>query len=114
MGIANSDLVKAGVDFLTLLLNTVNKLTDGFGLLTGNVGGFVSSLLKIGLLAGGLKAGKGLMFGGLSSLFGGDFKMAAASAMGVEAGKSTLGTLGRGFINPFIMTGSALKESPLG
>jgi TP901 family phage tail tape measure protein len=34
-GIANSKLIKAGIDILTKLLETINKLTDGFGKFSG-------------------------------------------------------------------------------
>ena len=91
MGIANSDLVKAGVDFLTLLLNGVNKLTDGFGLLTGSVGGFVSSILKLGLLIGSLKLGKGLLAGGIGGIGG-----LLRGENFAEAAMKTMGNFGKG------------------
>lgn len=52
MGLANNALIKTGVDLLTGVLNVVNKLTSGFGLLRGNVGSFINALLKIGTVAG--------------------------------------------------------------
>lgn len=36
-GIMNSDLVKGAVDFLTGVLNTLNKVTSGFGKMTGMI-----------------------------------------------------------------------------
>lgn len=42
-GLMNSDVVKFAVDFLTSILNTINKVTKGFGSLT-------SSLSKVGTL----------------------------------------------------------------
>jgi hypothetical protein len=39
----NSDIVKFAVDFLTGLLNAINKVTEGFG-------GLTSSFSKIGML----------------------------------------------------------------
>jgi hypothetical protein len=42
-GLMNSDLVKSAVDFLTNLLNAINKITQGFDGLTG-------SLSKIGTM----------------------------------------------------------------
>lgn len=53
MGIIDSDLVKIGVDMLTKLLETVNKITSAFG----KVGG---PLAKIGVIMGGFKLGRGL------------------------------------------------------
>lgn len=107
MGIANSDLVKAGVDFLTLLLNGVNKLTDGFGLLTGSVGGFISSILKLGLLIGGLNVGKSLIGGGIGGLGGlfkgaetGGFKQGFLGALGANTGKDALSKIFGGFAAP--------------
>jgi hypothetical protein len=37
MGIMNSDLVKAGVDILTKLLEIINKATNGFNGLAGSI-----------------------------------------------------------------------------
>jgi hypothetical protein len=42
-GLMNSDLVKFAVDFLTGLLNALNKVTQGFE-------GFTASLSKVGTL----------------------------------------------------------------
>jgi hypothetical protein len=42
-GLMNSDIVKFAVDFLTSLLNALNRVTEGFGGLTG-------SLSKIGTM----------------------------------------------------------------
>jgi hypothetical protein len=36
-GLTNSDLVKTAVDFLTGLLNTLNKVTQGFESFTGSI-----------------------------------------------------------------------------
>jgi len=106
MGIANSDLIKAGVDFLTLLLNGVNKLTDGFGLLTGSVGGFISSILKVGLLLGGLNLGKSLIGGGIggigSLLSGQKFTEGFSNIVNPKA-------LLRNFFGPFSMMGKGLS-----
>ena len=68
MGILNSDVLKIGVDLLTNLLNVVNGLTTGFGLLSGKAGGFISSIAKIAVLLGGLKLGKGLLAGSSASV----------------------------------------------
>ena len=54
MGIANSSLIKAGVDALTWLLNTINSLTD---VGSEGLGGIVTSILRLGTVLLGLKAG---------------------------------------------------------
>ena len=61
MGIANSTVIKAGVDLLTKILNIVNEITSGFGKLQGTAGGVVTSILKLGALSGGLWGGKKLI-----------------------------------------------------
>ena len=53
MGLADSELIKGGVDILNYLLETINKITDSFG----DIGGSVAKL-TLGLTA--LKTGKGL------------------------------------------------------
>lgn len=53
MGLANSELIKIGVDILTGLLEIVNNLTEAFD----GIGG---SVAKVGLAIMALKAGKGL------------------------------------------------------
>jgi hypothetical protein len=49
MDILNSDLLKAGVDILTAILETINKVTDAFGSFSGAA--------KIALLTAALYAG---------------------------------------------------------
>lgn len=53
MGLANSTVIKTGVDLLTNLLNVINDITGAFG---EGVGG----ALKFGVAIGGLKLGKSL------------------------------------------------------
>lgn len=53
MGLANSEIVKGGVDLLTWVLETVNKLTEAFD----GIGG---SVAKIGLAIAALRTGKGM------------------------------------------------------
>ena len=118
MGILNSDLVKAGVDLLTNFLNAINALTSGFGTLNGGIGGVISSLLKLGLVIGGLNLGKGLASGLFTSigsiitgkpmensfwqiLSGASLGKNPAGFIGNLAGKGNLGTLLAGFLNPF-------------
>ena len=113
MGIANSDLVKLGVDALTGLLNIINGLTSGFGLLDTGTGKFINTFAKLALLISGLKVGKGLAAGLFGSMLGavtggkigGGFTQLAASAMGVAPGKNLLTTLGAGAISPFSFLG---------
>ena len=117
MGIANSDLVKLGVDALTGLLNVINSLTSGFGTLDTGAGKFINTFAKLALLIGGLKIGKGLTAGLFGSMLGavtggkigGGFTSIAASAMGVNPGKNLLSTLGAGAINPFRSIGTTAK-----
>jgi hypothetical protein len=51
MSIMNSELLKKGVDILTMLFNTLNKVTAGLG-------GFGESISKIGVLITILKTGE--------------------------------------------------------
>ena len=53
MGLANNEIVKGGVDLLTWILETANKLTEAFD----GIGG---SVAKIGLAIIALRTGKGL------------------------------------------------------
>ena len=124
MGVLNSDIVKAGVDVLTGLLNGINALTSGFGTLNTGAGKFLNTFAKLTLLIGGLKVGKGLtagLFGSMLSAVtggkvGGSFMDLAASAMGINPGKNFLGTLSAGAFSPFknIATGIGGKLSSIG
>lgn len=69
MGLADSEIIKGGVDLLTWILETVNKLTEAFD----GIGG---SIAKIGLAIAALRAGKGLF-----NLF-----MGQAYSAGTQAG----------------------------
>lgn len=53
MGLANNELIKAGVDLLTKLLETANDLTD-------DLGGTIGSIAKLGITLTALKAGKNI------------------------------------------------------
>ena len=75
MGLANSDVVKFGVDALTKLLEIVNKLIDGFSGESGLAKAVISFMTGLGAL----KIGKGTINGISKFLFGsewikGDFK----------------------------------------
>lgn len=121
MGVLNSDIVKAGVDLLTNLLNGINALTSGFGTLNSGAGKFLNTFAKLALLIGGLNLGKGLTSGLLGSVgsiltgkaAAGTFQQMAATAMlgnsaGAVAGKGMLATMGMGFINPFVGLGKGI------
>ena len=127
MGILNSDLVKAGVDLLTSLLNGINALTSGFGTLNSGAGKFLNTFSKLMLLIGGLNLGKGLASGLFASIGGvltgkpvgpGGFGSVMATSMlggasssgfiGNLAGKGTAGTLAAGFLNPFAGLGTVI------
>jgi hypothetical protein len=54
MGIANSEIIKVGVDLLTDLLNAINKITDSG---SSGFGGIVTSILRLSTVLLGLKAG---------------------------------------------------------
>ena len=60
MGIANSDAIKGGIDMLTKLLETVNKLMDALSGGSGAGKGILSLMAAIGAL----KGGKALLAGG--------------------------------------------------
>ena len=59
MGLANNSVIKAVVDLLTNLLNTINKISSG---VSGN-NGILKSLVDIGILMGGLKMGRAAFSG---------------------------------------------------
>ena len=59
MGLANNSVIKAVVDLLTDLLNTINKISSG---VSGN-NGILKSLVDIGILMGGLKMGRAAFTG---------------------------------------------------
>jgi hypothetical protein len=61
MGIANNEAIKDGVDLLTKLLETINRITDAGD---GKVGKFTTSILRLGTVLLGLKGG-GAVLGGL-------------------------------------------------
>jgi hypothetical protein len=71
MGLANNEILKGGIDLLTWLLETINKLTDA---LSGG-SGLSKSFLNLTTVVGALAGGKGLL----------EKVMAwAGSAMGIE------------------------------
>ena len=52
MGLADDTFIKLAVDTLTLILNTINKITDALG------GGFLSSIARVAVALNALKFGK--------------------------------------------------------
>jgi hypothetical protein len=62
MGLANNEVIKLGVDVLTGILETVNKLTEALS--GGN--GLVKSLVSLMTVIGALKGGASIF----NSLFG--------------------------------------------
>ena len=65
MGLANNEVIKAGVDLLTDLLNSINKLTDAGD---SKIGKFTTSLLRLGTVLIGLKGGQSAINGILKFL----------------------------------------------
>ena len=127
MGILNSDLVKVGVDLLTNILNGINALTSGFGLLDKGIGGVINSISKLILLFGSLGAMKTLLGGlgtsitniGLTAAGKAPLDIAkamstaavganATGAMAGLAGKGAGGALLAGFLNPFAGIGKTV------
>lgn len=66
MGIANNQVIKAGVDTLKILLDLINKLTN-------SLGEGISGFLKLGVAIAGLKIGK-TVFSALLSQLGNSLK----------------------------------------
>jgi hypothetical protein len=70
MGLTNSTIVKGFVDGLTLLLNVVNKLTNGFGEGTSSILKWIAAIASFSAIKG-LFNGGGLIDRGLMSLLAG-------------------------------------------
>ena len=94
MGLANNEVIKLGIDVLTKLLETLNKLTDGFG----DVGG---SIAKLAIAFGAIKGGRAL-FGKLFTGPGGQLLFGQAEKAGANAGL--------GFIKAFSHKIATTKE----
>lgn len=67
MNIANSDMVKAGVDALTGFLTIINKISEAVATIVPGKGldGVVKSLMNIGAIIGGMKIGGSILNGDL-------------------------------------------------
>jgi hypothetical protein len=65
MGLANNEILKLGVDLLTGLLETINKVTDAIS--GGN--GLTKSVVSLIAVIGALKGGKALL-GGITGKLG--------------------------------------------
>jgi hypothetical protein len=74
MGLANNKILKAGIDGLTKILETINKITEGIS--GGN--GLVKSVVSLAGVLAMLKGGKALLSG-----------TAVGGAMGGLAGRIT-------------------------
>ena len=83
MGLANSTVIKTGVDMLTTLLELVNNITGAFG---DGVGG----VLKFGAAIGGIKLGKNLVESGFSSV-----------GAALQRRKNKSNSAPKGFVNKF-------------
>jgi hypothetical protein len=59
MGLANNEVLKAGIDGLTKILETINKITDGIS--GGN--GLIKSIASLAGVLATLKMGKTLLGG---------------------------------------------------
>jgi hypothetical protein len=59
MGLANNEILKAGVDGLTKILETINKITDGIS--GGN--GLIKSVVSLAGVLATLTGGKALLGG---------------------------------------------------
>jgi hypothetical protein len=57
MGLSNNEILKGAVDFLTFVIESVNKLTDALS--GGN--GLIKSLISLTTVISGLKAGKNII-----------------------------------------------------
>ena len=67
MNIANSDMVKAGVDALTGFLTIINKISEAVATIVPGKGldGIVKSLMNIGAIIGAMKIGGSILNGDL-------------------------------------------------
>ena len=90
MNLANSTIIKAGVDFLSGLLETINKLIEAMS--GGN--GLVASFITLGTVIGALKTGSALLTG--KNTFGKFF-----DRMGFQMKQQTEAEGGPTFRKPF-------------
>ena len=106
MGIANSDLVKSGIDILTKLLSTINDIISA---ISGN-NGLIKSIVSIGASFLALRGGAKLFKGGfIGSIFGASKEKDAKDQVkktGIEIGKELGNSIGEG-IN---ITTNKIKE----
>ena len=81
MGLANNEVIKAGVDLLTWLLETINKITGVAG--NEGLGGVITMFARLATVIGALKGGGAI----IKNLISGMAKTGAFS-------KNTLGNMG--------------------
>jgi hypothetical protein len=84
MGLANNEILKAGIDVLTKFLETINKTTDS---ISGD-NGLVKSIISLGVTAAGLK-GAGAVLNGVMASMG-----SAATGKGLNLGANLKASFG--------------------
>lgn len=82
MGLANNEILKAGIDTLTKLLETINSIIDG---ISGG-SGLIKSIASLGVAFGALKLGKSILGGGLAKM---GAKFGAAAGLNVATQTKT-------------------------
>ena len=87
MGLANNEILKAGIDVLTKFLEIVNKTTDS---ISGD-NGLVKSIISLGVTAAGLK-GAGAVLNGVMASMG-----SAAVGKGLNLGANLKASFGQKF-----------------
>ena len=113
MSIANSDVIKLGIDLLTKLLQTINQLTSS---LSGG-GGLVKSFLSLATIGGALGVGKKLLgnfFGFASNSMGIPQVIAAASGQPVQNIQGAMPAAAPLFGNPFVFNPMAATSMMYG
>lgn len=87
MGLANNDLLKAGVDALTGLLNAINGIISGLSGGSGAIKSIVSLLAIVGALKGGQALARGIFEPGASGIsfgYGKGFQMSLGKKSAVD------------------------------
>lgn len=101
MGLANNEILKAGVDGLTKILETINKITEGLS--GGN--GLIKSIVSLAGVLATLKGGKALLGGtAIGGAMGGIVKKFTGGGEDVNK-KASYFALPEG-----VQTGTTLKE----
>ena len=91
MGIANNEFIKIGIDLLTNLLETINKIIDGIS--GGN--GLIKSAVSLGAVFGGLQLGKKVFSAtGAGDKLGGIFRNKDTTTQSAGVGEEAASALG--------------------